>query len=374
MVERSSSTLDRIAIRIGRSESESHRALLSPFPVWYKSFMARRLARIGLIASLAALVSFDLTGCRRGEGPGGAPSARARPKPPKGAIVPSPGDPIPAQVTLRIGAASGLRSPQGIAVDKSGNVYVADSGNARVVKFDSSGRELTSFGKKGAAPGEFSEAWMPVVSTQGDILVLDRESTWINVFTPDGKFSRRFAGPEMGLYFPGGMAAAADGTLFLADTGGARVVKLNSGGAPQGDAIKTILGVTVKQVTDVATDSHNGVYIYQTAEKDSPSLLFYLPQPAGTETMWVVVDAPSTRESPRCVVAPDGRVYLTDPEGKQVLAYSPDGKTYRALKIEGAEAQPLQKPGGIAMDPAGRLYVVDTGANLIYRIELTSSS
>lgn len=37
-------------------------------------------------------------------------------------------------------------SPIGIAVDGSGNVYVADSGNSRIQKFDSSGSFLTKWG------------------------------------------------------------------------------------------------------------------------------------------------------------------------------------------------------------------------------------
>jgi hypothetical protein len=44
----------------------------------------------------------------------------------------------------------------GIEVDKNGNIYVLDSGNHRVQKYDLNGNYLVSIGKKGLGPGEFN--------------------------------------------------------------------------------------------------------------------------------------------------------------------------------------------------------------------------
>ncbi len=46
-------------------------------------------------------------------------------------------------------------SPRVIAVDSSNNVYVADSGNYRVEKFDSNGNYLTQWGSYGSGNGQF---------------------------------------------------------------------------------------------------------------------------------------------------------------------------------------------------------------------------
>ena len=43
----------------------------------------------------------------------------------------------------------------GVAVDSSGNVYVADSGNNRIQKFDSNGTFITKWGSTGTADGQF---------------------------------------------------------------------------------------------------------------------------------------------------------------------------------------------------------------------------
>ncbi|MEE8605115.1 MAG: NHL repeat-containing protein, partial [Candidatus Aminicenantaceae bacterium] len=45
--------------------------------------------------------------------------------------------------------------PSDIAVDEEGNVFVLDSGNHRIQKFDPQGNFLASFGRRGQGPGEF---------------------------------------------------------------------------------------------------------------------------------------------------------------------------------------------------------------------------
>src|SRR4030042_1741132 len=46
--------------------------------------------------------------------------------------------------------------PAGVAVDSSGNVYVADLGNHRIQKFDSSGGFITKWGSSGSGDGQFN--------------------------------------------------------------------------------------------------------------------------------------------------------------------------------------------------------------------------
>ncbi|HEY3124285.1 MAG TPA: hypothetical protein VGK70_09505, partial [Thermoanaerobaculia bacterium] len=121
----------------------------------------------------------------------------------RGAIAPQFGAPLAADVT-RVGSASALKGPRSVAVDKKGNIYVGDTGNFRVVKLDSSGRERLTFGKQGAGPGEFTQPWKVALSSDGNILVLDREPAWVHVYSADGQFRTRLAGPKVQLYAPGG--------------------------------------------------------------------------------------------------------------------------------------------------------------------------
>ena len=65
--------------------------------------------------------------------------------------------------------------PRGIAVDDNGHVYVADTGNKRIVIFDSEGNYLTEFGTAGFDPGQFDEPVDVAVSDDGMVFVTD---TW----------------------------------------------------------------------------------------------------------------------------------------------------------------------------------------------------
>src|SRR5262245_19066956 len=48
-----------------------------------------------------------------------------------------------------------LRGPRGLAVDRAGFVYVADTDNDRIVKFDPDGHHVTTWGGTGSDPGRF---------------------------------------------------------------------------------------------------------------------------------------------------------------------------------------------------------------------------
>ena len=53
------------------------------------------------------------------------------------------------------GRARRLQLPGDVAVDKAGNIYILDSGNARIQKFGPDGKYLATIGRKGQGPGEF---------------------------------------------------------------------------------------------------------------------------------------------------------------------------------------------------------------------------
>jgi RHS repeat-associated protein len=69
-----------------------------------------------------------------------------------------------------------------MAADSQGNVYVADSGNRRIQKFDSSGTFLTKWGSYGSGDGQFIDPWGVAVDTQG-IYVTDTGNHRIQKFS-----------------------------------------------------------------------------------------------------------------------------------------------------------------------------------------------
>jgi DNA-binding beta-propeller fold protein YncE len=76
--------------------------------------------------------------------------------------------------------------PTNVAVDRQGNIYVADTGNYRVQVLNPAGKFLRSFGAQGDAPGEFIRPKGIAVDSQGHIYVADAEFNNFQIFTPEG--------------------------------------------------------------------------------------------------------------------------------------------------------------------------------------------
>jgi len=78
-------------------------------------------------------------------------------------------------------------APQGVAVDKDGNVYVTDTLNDRVEIFDADGAFISTFGKAGDGPGYFARPKGIAVDGDGHIWVADEMQDRLQVFNREGQ-------------------------------------------------------------------------------------------------------------------------------------------------------------------------------------------
>lgn len=108
-------------------------------------------------------------------------------------------------------------TPSGIASDRDGFLYIADTGHHRVVKLDRSGRLVTAWGRRGEAEGEFI---FPAAITLGPddlVYVADRfPGRRVQWFTRDGTYQGSFTMTGS----PGnpGIAVDSDGLVHVADS------------------------------------------------------------------------------------------------------------------------------------------------------------
>jgi len=77
--------------------------------------------------------------------------------------------------------------PSDIAFDQDGNIYVLDSGNHRIQKFNQDGQYLATIGNAGEGPGEFQYPFSFDVDPKGYLYVSDSGNQRIQVLTPEGK-------------------------------------------------------------------------------------------------------------------------------------------------------------------------------------------
>jgi DNA-binding beta-propeller fold protein YncE len=125
----------------------------------------------------------------------------------------------------------GLSTPSGLAVDRQGNVYVADTGNYRIQKFSPSGRPLRQWG----ATGQFEWPVGVALDRHNNIWVVDSASNRVQELSPTGKplalWGKKGSAPGE---FRGPMSIAVDARdhVYVADTGNNRIQELSPTGRP----------------------------------------------------------------------------------------------------------------------------------------------
>lgn len=87
-----------------------------------------------------------------------------------------------------------FRSPDDLVFSSKNEIYVADSGNGRIVRLDKNGKFLGQWGKKGKSTSEFSTAHGLAIDAQDRIYVADRGNNRVQVFDPTGVFLAEWSG------------------------------------------------------------------------------------------------------------------------------------------------------------------------------------
>lgn len=114
-------------------------------------------------------------------------------------------------------------APTEVAVAANGDIFVGDGhtgggtavGNARIMKFDGSGKFLKTWGKKGMGVGEFDVVHTLALDSRGRLFVGDRQNNRVQIFDADGKFVDQWFqfGRPSGMYID-----KRTDTLYVADS------------------------------------------------------------------------------------------------------------------------------------------------------------
>ncbi|MGZ3822520.1 MAG: NHL repeat-containing protein, partial [Mucilaginibacter sp.] len=255
-----------------------------------------------------------------------------------------------------IGSANGVdtvasfNKPFGIAVDASGNVYVADAGNNQVRAITPAGL-VSTFAGTGAAgtvngldTATFNSPLSVTVDGSGNVYVADYGNDLIRKISPAGVVSTlagtgaagadNGAGTKATFNLPEGVAVDGSGNVYVADNGNNLIRKITPDGT-----VSTLAG-------SGSAGSANGTGV--AASFNSP--------------FGIAVDA-------------SGNVYVADAGNNQIRKISPAGvvTTFAGSGIKGAgnatgAAASFNTPSGVAVDAAGNVYVADENNNMIRKI------
>ncbi len=135
-------------------------------------------------------------------------------------------------------SASSFWGPRGIAVNGQGHVFVADTGNKRIVVFDKDGNYITEFGTAGFDPGQFDEPVGVAVASSGTVYVTDTWNQRVQAFTPndDGTFYFPARQWDVSAWFGQSLdnkpliAVDANENVYITDPEGYRIIEFTSSG------------------------------------------------------------------------------------------------------------------------------------------------
>src|SRR5262249_12258309 len=153
-----------------------------------------------------------------------------------------------------------LSVPQGVAVDQSGNVFIADTLNNRVVEVPVSGTPGTLGNPITVVSGLNAPTGL-AADNQGHVFVTSGGGVY--EFTPTASFTS-LAPVASGLNQPYGVALDSQGDLFIADSANNQVVEVPVSGGSFGTPFTVVSGLNDPK--GVAVDSEGDLYIAETGK------------------------------------------------------------------------------------------------------------
>lgn len=166
---------------------------------------------------------------------------------------------------------SSLDAPSGVAIDGSGNVYVAGFYNGTVKKYSPSGEFLIEIGTPGKKDeGKLNYPTDVALGVDGNVYVADAYNNRVQVFTPGGEFITKWGDtPVLGnkseegsFNVAAGLDIDSEGRVFVADFYNHRIQVFDRDGI-----ILTTFGtqgngeIEFERPTDVAIDSNGYIYV-----------------------------------------------------------------------------------------------------------------
>ena len=257
-------------------------------------------------------------------------------------------------------------SPTAIAIDGSGNFFVADTGNGRIQKFSPTGAFLTTIGTEEKPRLESSRPSGVAIDRAGHIYVADAGNHRVQKLAPSGTFVAEWKGAEPGFYGPRRIAIGPDDSIYVVDQGHTRVVKFSpDGGVLSVWGSKGSGDGQFDDPTSVAVDSTtNKVYVadpinkrIQVFDENGKFLTKWLVrewgQPVGFEDLTIDSQA--------------GRLYASSTHLDAVLVF--DFKGTRIGSLAPRPPDKLEGPSALALTDR-KLYVLNMAGNRISVIDL----
>jgi uncharacterized protein (TIGR03437 family) len=263
-----------------------------------------------------------------------------------------------------------LHLPSGIALDKAGNKYIADTANHRIRQIAPSGvvNTIAGTGTAGAAgdngPATAADLNSPLsvaIDLTGNIYIADTGNNEIRKITQAGIISTVLNG----LSNPEYVAVDSAGMVYVADTGNDRILKLTPAGStsvlaevlkPAAVLVDAAGNVWVSEATRISMITAAGGFDTITGGLNTPRGLALTPNGQ-------LLIAETGSNSIRAWTSTAG---LTTIAGTGIAGYSGDGGPASAAQLDAAS--------DLTVDANGVVWIADTGNNCIRTLTASAAT
>lgn len=269
-------------------------------------------------------------------------------------------------------------TPVGVAVDAQGNIYVMDTNNFRVQKFDSEGNSLQMWGSEGSGDGQFLNDVLVLneyeghlaVDTQGNVYVLDPKNFRIQKFDSNGNYLTQWGteGDGNGQFRqPFDITVDRENNIYVADVIKSTVQKFDKTGkfllhwgkegyndgefSTHGD-LKLFSVAVVPDGNVLVTDATGRL---QKFDSNGQFLSKVTPEPIDSEAIsfW------------RIAVDNQGNIYIADWYNERIVKLDPEGKALVAWSGSDVGIDRFVSTTDIAVDEQGNIYLTDSTEDLV---------
>jgi sugar lactone lactonase YvrE len=305
--------------------------------------------------------------------------------------------------------------PDGLTIDRSGNLFVADRGNQVIRRITPDGIVSTvagAAGQQGSADGPDADARFSlprgiVIAPDGALYVTEAGNHTVRKVVPGGSVSTLAGaalhsgstdgtGANALFNSPTGLALDGAGNLYLADSGNSTIRKINQNGVvttvagvpgQQGSVDGPAASARFKWPTDVAVDSLGNLFVadFQNQTIRRISVSGTVTTYAGITGMDSEADGPTSSaqfsEPDGIVVDANGNVFVSDRGGDSIRKITPQGLVSTFASNNASSTIPVGDPTNsqiffpqdLTFDAAGNLYFIDINGTIIRKATPTGA-